>query len=140
MGHQWLASPQRQGSSRGRPSLLRALKLLIRHHDRVSVFTFQDRHWYRRRCDLRSHCGSGRRGRSLHRRRVPSGRGDTDLHAADQARPPDPRSEITIPAGTLKGTVCTATLPCKPDAFIKVMPVSGDTGRIEVVVTLSGPR
>ena len=53
---------------------------------------------------------------------------------------PGPKSEITIPAGTLKGTVCTATLPCKPDAFIKVMPVSGDTGKIEVVVTLSGPR
>jgi hypothetical protein len=47
---------------------------------------------------------------------------------------------VTIPAGTLAGAVCTATLPCKPDAFIQVEPASGDTGKIEVVITLSGPR
>jgi len=47
---------------------------------------------------------------------------------------------ITIPAGTKAGAICTATLPCKPDAFIQVEPVSGDTGKIEVVISLSGPR
>lgn len=53
---------------------------------------------------------------------------------------PGPKSEVIIPAGTTKGTICTATLPCKPDAFIKVMAVSGDTGKVEVVVVLGGPR
>jgi len=51
-----------------------------------------------------------------------------------------PKSQIIFPAGTKAGTVCTATLPCRPDAFIKVFAVSGDTGRITVVVVLSGPR
>lgn len=53
---------------------------------------------------------------------------------------PAPKSEVIIPAGTKKGTICTATLPCKPDAFIKVMAVSGDTGFLHVVVVLGGPR
>jgi len=47
---------------------------------------------------------------------------------------------VIIPAGTPAGSICTATLPCKPDAFIQLEPASGDTGKIEVVVTLSGPR
>ena len=53
---------------------------------------------------------------------------------------PDTKSQVIIPAGTKDGAVCTATLPCKPDAFVRVFPVSGDTGKIEVVATLSGPR
>lgn len=53
---------------------------------------------------------------------------------------PSPQSKVTIPAGTKAGTICTGTLPCKPNAFIKVMPVSGDTGRVQVVAVLGGPR
>jgi hypothetical protein len=53
---------------------------------------------------------------------------------------PNPESQIVIPAGTKAGSICTATLPCKPDAFIQVEPVSGDTGKIEVVVILGGPK
>ena len=53
---------------------------------------------------------------------------------------PSDKSQITIPAGTKKGALCTATLPCKPDAFIQVEPVSGDTGKINVVIVLGGPR
>ncbi|TAI61589.1 hypothetical protein [Bradyrhizobium sp. Leo170] len=56
------------------------------------------------------------------------------------AGPPNAKSEIVIPAGTKQHAICSATLPCKPDAFIKVMPVSGDTGKINVVVVLGGPR
>ena len=51
-----------------------------------------------------------------------------------------PRTEIVIPAGTPAGSYCTATLPCKPDAFINVQPVSGDVGMMRVIVVLSGPR
>jgi hypothetical protein len=53
---------------------------------------------------------------------------------------PDPQSRIAIPVGTKAGSICTATLPCKPDAFIKVVPVSGDTAKVEVVVILGGPK
>jgi hypothetical protein len=53
---------------------------------------------------------------------------------------PATKSFVTVPAGVKKGGICTATLPCKPDAFVKVFPVSGDTGKIEIVVTLSGRR
>lgn len=50
------------------------------------------------------------------------------------------QSTIHIPVGTPAGAICTGTLPCKPDAFIKVLPVSGDTASVEVVVILGGPR
>lgn len=53
---------------------------------------------------------------------------------------PNAKSQILIPAGTKAGSICTATLPCKPDAFIQVEPVSGDTGKVEVVVVLGGPK
>lgn len=53
---------------------------------------------------------------------------------------PNAKSEVIIPVGTKAGSICTATLPCKPDAFIQIEAVSGDTGKIEVVITLSGPR
>jgi hypothetical protein len=50
------------------------------------------------------------------------------------------QTKVTIPAGTKAGSICTATLPCKPDAFIQVEAVSGDTGNVEVVAVLGGPR
>lgn len=53
---------------------------------------------------------------------------------------PNPKSQIHIPVGTKAGSICTATLPCKPDAFIQLEAVSGDTGKIEVVAILGGPR
>jgi hypothetical protein len=53
---------------------------------------------------------------------------------------PADKSTIHIPAGTKAGSMCTATLPCKPDAFVQVEPVSGDTGKIDVVIVLSGPK
>jgi len=51
-----------------------------------------------------------------------------------------PKSQIIFPVGTKAGTVCTATIPCRPDAFIKLFAVAGDTGRIMAVAVLSGPR
>jgi hypothetical protein len=51
-----------------------------------------------------------------------------------------PTSTITIPNGTKKGSICTGTLPCKPDAFIKVVPVSGPQESISVVAVLGGPK
>jgi hypothetical protein len=51
---------------------------------------------------------------------------------------PAPNSHIVIPSGTPAGAICTATLPCRPGAFIKVLPVSG--AGVDVVVVLGGPR
>jgi hypothetical protein len=50
------------------------------------------------------------------------------------------RTQLVIPAGTKQGAICTATLPCRPDAFVNVQPKSGDTGMVQVVAILSGPR
>jgi len=49
-------------------------------------------------------------------------------------------AQLIIPAGTKAGAICTAALPCRPDAFVQVEPVSGDTGKIEVIAILSGPK
>ena len=53
---------------------------------------------------------------------------------------PGAQATITIPAGTKAGTVCTAALPCKPDAFVRLVAGSGDTGKVRAIAILSGPR
>ena len=53
---------------------------------------------------------------------------------------PGPQSIFTIPAGTIAGSRCSVFMPCKPDAFITVNPLSGDTANVEIVVGLHGPK
>ena len=53
---------------------------------------------------------------------------------------PAPQSTFLIPAGTPLGTRCSIFMPCKPGAFVSVLPVSGDTGNVEIVVGLHGPK
>lgn len=53
---------------------------------------------------------------------------------------PAAASTVTIPAGTAVGTVCTGTIPCRPGAFVTVIPVSGTVASVRVVATLHGPR
>src|SRR5262245_29781706 len=53
---------------------------------------------------------------------------------------PAAASHFTIPAGTPAGSMCSVYMPCKPDAFVKVLPVSGDTANVQVVAGLHGPR
>ncbi len=53
---------------------------------------------------------------------------------------PQATSTVTIPNGTKKGSICTGTLPCKPGAFVKVVPVSGPQESVSVVAVLGGPR
>lgn len=47
-------------------------------------------------------------------------------------------TSVTIPAGTKAGAICHATLPCRPNKFLRTKPISGTT---DVIVTwnLSGP-
>jgi hypothetical protein len=53
---------------------------------------------------------------------------------------PGPAATLTIPAGTKAGSLCSATLPCKPAAFVKLVVTSGDTAKVSAVAILSGPR
>jgi hypothetical protein len=59
---------------------------------------------------------------------------------ADFAAVPAPQATIMLPAGTIAGSLCTATLPCRPDAFIALAAGGGDTGSVRAVVTLHGPK
>jgi hypothetical protein len=51
---------------------------------------------------------------------------------------PDPTTGFIIPNGTKAGTICTATLPCKPDAFIQL--VGTAAASVLAVAVLGGPR
>lgn len=49
-------------------------------------------------------------------------------------------AQVIIPAGTVAGTVCAASFPCRPNRFMQLVPVSGDTANVQVVAVLHGPR
>ncbi len=52
--------------------------------------------------------------------------------------PPNPTTGFVIPSGTKKDSLCSATLPCRPDAFIQLVATGAAT--VEGVAVLSGPR
>lgn len=56
---------------------------------------------------------------------------DATAEAAAQA-------QITIPAGTVAGTVCTGTVPCTPGAFMRMNHVSGGED-VRVAMVRGGP-
>lgn len=49
------------------------------------------------------------------------------------------QATVTIPSGTEAGTICTATIPCRPDAFVRLASASGPTNNVLVAAVLSGP-
>jgi hypothetical protein len=49
-------------------------------------------------------------------------------------------ASVMIPAGTKAGQVCRGTLPCKPDKFLQMKAVSGDTAKVHAVMLLQGPH
>ncbi len=59
---------------------------------------------------------------------------------ASWGKVPATETKVTIPAGTKAGAICTAALPCRPNAFVQVQPGGGDTGKVEVIAVLGGPR
>jgi len=63
-----------------------------------------------------------------------------DIIICDYPAQPAAQATITLPTGTVAGSLCTASLPCKPDAFISIQAASGDTGSVRAVAILSGPR
>ena len=52
---------------------------------------------------------------------------------------PQPNAQIVIPAGTPVGSVCAATIPCYPAAFVSLAPVSGTTANVLGTIVLAGP-
>jgi hypothetical protein len=63
-----------------------------------------------------------------------------DIVICDYPAIPQEQATIVIPAGTPAGSVCSGTLPCKPDAFVQLTAAGGDTANVVAVVVLSGPR
>jgi hypothetical protein len=51
---------------------------------------------------------------------------------------PSNQSGFIVPNGTKKGAICTAALPCRPDAFVQLVATAGAT--VRAVAVLSGPR
>jgi hypothetical protein len=51
---------------------------------------------------------------------------------------PLPQATIVLPAGAKKGSICSAALPCKPDAFVQLVGVGA--ANVQAVAILSGPR
>lgn len=49
-------------------------------------------------------------------------------------------ASITFEAGTAVGTNCGATIACRSAAFLRMVPVSGDTGNMYIVNVQKGPR
>lgn len=57
---------------------------------------------------------------------------DTPAVAADE-------TTIIIPAGTVAGTVCAFTIPCRPDAFVRATPSGADAADVRIVNMRQGP-
>ena len=49
-------------------------------------------------------------------------------------------AQVTIPAGTKAGTECAGTIPCRPNAFVRLASVSGDTANVKAVLLRQGPQ
>jgi hypothetical protein len=47
---------------------------------------------------------------------------------------------ITIPAGTVVGSLCAGSIPCKSGKFLQIVPVSGTTANVKVTMTRQGPQ
>jgi hypothetical protein len=50
------------------------------------------------------------------------------------------QATIVLPSGTKAGAVCTAALPCRPNAFVRLATGSGPVASVLAVAVLSGPK
>lgn len=48
-------------------------------------------------------------------------------------------AQFTLPAGTAVGTICSGTIPCRPNAFVRLAAVSGDTADVRAILLRQGP-
>ena len=52
---------------------------------------------------------------------------------------PADTTDILLPAGTPAGSICSATIPCRPAAFVSLSPVGGSTSNVIATIILTGP-
>lgn len=52
---------------------------------------------------------------------------------------PGPQATVTIPSGTVAGTVCGGTIPCRPNKFVRLTHVSGGAN-VRAVGLRQGPN
>lgn len=57
---------------------------------------------------------------------------------SDFGAQPLPQATIVLPSGTKAGSICTAALPCRPNAFVQLVGVGAAT--VQAVAVLSGPK
>ncbi|UPT53281.1 structural protein [Synechococcus phage Ssp-JY38] len=62
-----------------------------------------------------------------------------EISICDRPAEAGPQATVTIPAGTVAGTVCAGTIPCRPNAFVRIVPASGDTANVRAVIVRQGP-
>ena len=59
---------------------------------------------------------------------------------SDFGAQPLPQATIVLPSGTKAGSVCTAALPCRPNAFVQLVSGGGPVASVQAVAVLSGPK
>lgn len=52
---------------------------------------------------------------------------------------PAAQAAVTLPAGTLAGTICAGTIPCRPNKFVALAPAAGEVSSVRVVMVRQGP-
>lgn len=52
---------------------------------------------------------------------------------------PGPQATITIPAGTPVGSICSGTIPCVPNAFVRLAGAGGTVASVKGVLVRQGP-
>lgn len=62
-----------------------------------------------------------------------------EVSICDLPAVPGPQATVTIPAGTPVGTICSGTIPCRPNAFVRLNPASGTVANVRAVLIRSGP-
>jgi len=50
-----------------------------------------------------------------------------------------PQAAVVLPAGTLAGTICAGTIPCRPNKFVALSAAGGETGSVRAVMVRQGP-
>lgn len=62
-----------------------------------------------------------------------------EISICDSPAVAGPQATVTIPAGTPIGTICTGTIPCRPNAFVRLAAASGTVASVKSAMVLSGP-
>jgi hypothetical protein len=50
-----------------------------------------------------------------------------------------PQASVFLPAGTLAGTICAGTIPCRPNKFVQLVGGGGDVANVRIVMVRQGP-